>query len=366
MSESRSTERARVGPVTAALLTPSGRAALAVVGVAGPGAVALVDTLFTPRGGRSLAARADGAIAYGTWRPTGEDVVIVRHAADRVEVHGHGGLAAPAAVLAGLEAAGAIRGRWQDWPEGGPCSREALEALPRAIGPKAAMILARQASGVMDGAIDELVRLHGGDRKAAETLANRLLAASRIGLRLTRPWRVMLTGDVNAGKSSLLNAILGHSRSLVAAAPGTTRDVIVAPAVLRGWPVDLIDAAGTRPGGEPPSAVEQAGIARAIETRQHADLLLRVVAADTESPEITQPGDREVVVRSKIDLPDARRRPGAIATSAVTGEGIDELTDAIVDRLVPEDRRDPGLLAGPVPFTSRQVADIRKFRQSVS
>jgi len=90
------------------------------------------------------------------------------------------------------------------------------------------------------------------------------------------------------------------------------------------------------------------------------------VAADTESPEITQPGDREVVVRSKIDLPDARRRPGAIATSAVTGEGIDELTDAIVDRLVPEERRDPGLLAGPVPFTSRQVADIRKFRQSVS
>ncbi|MFM9011991.1 MAG: hypothetical protein ACKON8_14325, partial [Planctomycetota bacterium] len=87
MSESRSTERARVGPVTAALLTPSGRAALAVVGVAGPGAVALVDTLFTPRGGRSRAPRAAGAIGGGAWRPPGAAGVSGGQAADPGVVH---------------------------------------------------------------------------------------------------------------------------------------------------------------------------------------------------------------------------------------------------------------------------------------
>jgi len=204
----RRTDEACDPPVTVALLTPPGRAALAVVGVAGPGAVAAVDRLFTPRGGRPLADRGDGDIAYGTWRPSGEDVVVVRHADDRVEVLGHGGAAAPEAVLQGLEADGAVRARWEACLDGLPCRREALAALPLALGPRAAMILVRQASGALDEALDQLARLHArGDHEAAAGLGRRLLAASRIGLRLTTPWRVMLSGAVNAGKSSLLNAL---------------------------------------------------------------------------------------------------------------------------------------------------------------
>jgi len=362
VTEMRRTDEACDPPVTVALLTPPGRAALAVVGVAGPGAVAAVDRLFTPRGGRPLADRGDGDIAYGTWRPSGEDVVVVRHADDRVEVLGHGGAAAPEAVLQGLEADGAVRARWEACLDGLPCRREALAALPLALGPRAAMILVRQASGALDEALDQLARLRArGDHEAAAGLGRRLLAASRIGLRLTTPWRVMLSGAVNAGKSSLLNALLGHSRSLVAPLPGTTRDLIVATAVIGGWPVELVDAAGHRPDGVVPSAVERAGIAKAAAAQAGADLVLRVVAADAAAGERPQPEAGELLVLSKADLPAARRWPDVIATSAVTGAGIDALLAAIGDRLVPEGVRDPDLLSGPVPFTARQVAEIRRF-----
>jgi len=355
------------GSAKAMLLTPPGRAALAVVGIAGRGAITLVDRLFISRGGRRVADRTAGAIAYGTWRSTGENVVVVRHADDRVEVHGHGGRAAPAAVLEDLEAAGAKRCGWEGWPAASRCAREAINALSQAIGPRPAMILTRQAAGAMDRGLEELERLvDRGERAAARRFGTRLLLASRVGLRLVNPWRVALTGQVNAGKSSLLNAILGHARSLVAPLPGTTRDVLTATAVLGGWTVELVDTAGTRPDGRAESPLEQAGIDRAVEVQGRADLIVRVVGPDTSWLPRWDPSDRELVVRSKVDLAsDVGPRP-AIATSAVTGEGIDELITTIVDRLVPESRRDPPLLAGPVPFTERQVVEIKRLLRAAS
>jgi hypothetical protein len=67
------------------------------------------------------------------------------------------------------------------------------------------------------------------------------------------------------------------------------------------------------------------------------------------------------MVVSKIDRVPRERRSGSLVTSAVTGEGIDDLVAAIVDRLVPEERREPELLVGPVPFTSRQVEAISRM-----
>ncbi len=350
-------EQAPIGQgVRIALLTPEGRGALAVVGVAGEHAAAIVDRLFAARG-CAVAARVDGAIAFGQWRSTGEDVVVVRHAADRVEVHCHGGVAASSAVLASLESAGGMPSRWEEWLDGGPCAREAREAIPFAVGPKPAMILCRQASGVLDQAIAGIEMLRAaGDEAASLAEARRLVALARVGLRLTRPWRVVLAGPVNAGKSSLMNALVGFGRSIVSEQPGTTRDVLTATTVLAGWPVQLVDVAGTRPAGAPASAVERDGIARALTAQDEADLVLRIVPADGQPPLAPPPPmERTLVVISKCDLGKAPACPGAIVTSAVTGMGLDTLIAAIVDRLVPEERTDPALLTGPVPFLPRHV-----------
>jgi tRNA modification GTPase len=362
MASRSSSDPAAVHPIHAAILTPSGRGAIAVVGVWGPGAVGLVGRLFASRGSAPLDARADGAIAFGSWTPSGEDVVVVRHGPDRLEVHGHGGTAAPAALLESLLAAGASPGRWQDWSALGPCGREAVAALPEAAGPKAARILSRQASGLLDHALGELAAaVARGDRAAAGPMADRLRAASRVGVRLTEPWRIVVVGAVNAGKSSLVNALLGHGRSIVSPLPGTTRDLLVVPAVLAGWAVELADTAGTRDDRAVDSATEREGIARAAEAARRADLVVRVLPPDAAPASPSRPDEPELLVRSKADFAAAPPAAGGIATSAATGLGIEALADAIVARLVPEESADPALLAGPVPFTRRQVEVIEQL-----
>lgn len=354
----------------AALLTPPGRGALAVVGVAGPDAVAAVDRCFESRGGR-LAERADGAICFGRWRATpdstGEELIVVRQAADRVEVQCHGGEAAAAAVLGSLVAAGATAIGWEEWLQGTGRSEidvEARAALAVAAGPKATRILCRQLAGGLEREWQRIERLQAeGEQAAAEAAVARLLAAARVGLRLTRPWRVVVAGGVNAGKSSLVNAIAGHARCIVSPEPGTTRDLVATRLVLGGWEVDLVDTAGLRDAGESVGAVERAGIARAAAARADADLVLRVVASDHPSSPCVKAQSGELLVVTKSDLVGAAREclpVDAVWTSAVTTAGIEELAARIVERLVPEERDDPELLAGPVPFTERQVRAINR------
>lgn len=351
-----------------ALLTPPGRGALAVVGVAGPGAVAAVSSLFHPRGSTPLADRPSGSISFGRWadREKGEELIVVRTITDAVEVHCHGGLAASEAVIASLERVGAVRQPWPEWLAAGGASEieiEARVALAQAGGPKAARILSRQLAGALQTELDRLAALrHAGDTIAAAAVIARLARAARVGLRLTRPWRVVLAGPVNAGKSSLANALAGYARSIVSSEPGTTRDILETRIVLDGWEIDLIDTAGLR-GDEPAtiSATEQAGIERAIAAAAAADLVIHVRKAGLEPvafPPPASPGPLAINVLSQCDLvpADASSPPGAICTSAVTGAGIADVAAAIVRGLVPEERDDPSLLAGAVPFTQRQLA----------
>lgn len=351
--------------VVVALLTPSGRGALAVVGVAGADAAHMVDGVFAARGGRAVAGLMDGAIAFGRWGGAGgEEVVVVRHVAERLEVHCHGGLAAAAAIVASLVGRGARETGWREWlvdveHDAGPVGVEAREALPRAGGPKAARILCRQLAGVLDAEVTRIAGLvAAGEMDAARAAVERLLRASRVGLRLTRPWRVVVAGNVNAGKSSLVNAIAGHARTLVSPLPGTTRDLVETRIVLDGWEVDLIDTAGLRE--QPAGTVEAEGIARAVATVATADLVLRVVPATEEQVPPTV-GPRELLVLSKADLapPVRGAANGPIRTSAATGAGIDELARRIVAAVVPEEASVPDMLAGAVPFTPRQVEVVR-------
>jgi len=352
-------DREPAGPVRVALLTPPGRGALAVVGVAGPGSCELADRRFQPRGGKPLAGRPDGSIAVGTWHSAegepGEELVVVRRACDRLEVHCHGGLAAAEAVLASLTSPGSVRLAWPDWLAAAGADLieiEARQALALAAGPRAARILARQLAGSLAAELDRIASLAAPfDRRVA---ADRLVRAARVGLRLTEPWRVVVAGPVNAGKSSLVNALAGHARSIVTPEPGTTRDLVTTRLVLGGWEVDLCDTAGERAAGAAVSATERAGIIRAAEARSRADLVVLASPAGGPPP---APGPRELVVITKADL--VAEPASGVATSAVTGRGIDDLVAAIVAALVPEDVAEPGLLDGPVPFTSRQVEMIR-------
>lgn len=347
----------------AALLTPPGRGALAVVGLAGVDASAILRGVFRPHRGwhageRPLVGRCV-AVLPGT---AGEEVVVTTSRKGTFtihEIHCHGGEAAPGHVLRGLAAAGARVVDWRQWLTRmgeSAIQIEAREALCRVGATKPAAILARQLAGALDRALDELGRLAGSDPGAACRLAERLREAAAIGLRLEDPWRVVLAGAVNAGKSSLVNALAGHERSLVSPDPGTTRDVLATRVVFLGWEIELIDTAGLRPVGVPTPATEAAGIAAARAAAGGADLVLRVHAAD--GPTAPPVGDGELLVLSKVDLVAGGLPPNAIATSAVSGAGLEELMTAVVDRLVPAERRDPALLAGPVPFTRRQLDEI--------
>ena len=97
-----------------------------------------------------------------------------------------------------------------------------------------------------------------------------------LGRRLTAPWRVVVAGPPNVGKSSLVNALAGYQRSIVAPTPGTTRDVVTTRLAIDGWPVELADTAGVR---EATDALETQGVRLAREATAAADLCLWVLDA---------------------------------------------------------------------------------------
>ena len=380
---------AEKGPVRVALLTPLGQGALAVVGVRGAGSLHMVASLFVPRGRIPLAERLRGSVCVGHWQPPlpagaapaaaqGEELVVVRGTLadpEGLEIHCHGGWAASEAVLRSLEICGAVRQAWPDWlaEQENLITREARVALAHAGGPKAARILCRQLAGDLEREVDRVGGLlAAGDRAGGEAGVERLMRAARVGLRLIRPWRVVVTGAVNAGKSSLVNALAGYARSLVSPEPGTTRDLLETRLVLGGWEIDLVDAAGWRGAGDAAGAgpVELEGIERAVKAAAAADLVLKVVpvvypSAAQPTSQLGEVGPLEsgietLEVVTKSDLAEGAWPAvgSSIVTSAHTGQGIEALAEAIIQRLVPEELADPELLEGPVPFTPRQVAQI--------
>jgi tRNA modification GTPase len=155
---------------------------------------------------------------------------------------------------------------------------------------------------------------------ALQRACARFVEGFRHGRAVSQGITAALVGPVNAGKSSLLNALVGRERALVGASPGTTRDWLEVGAVWSDVAVTLIDTAGMRATDDP---VEQRGIALGEARVASADVV--VVVNDGEAPwdDGERYGERAVLVRSKADLGGEIRR--AIATSAVTGQGLDEL-----------------------------------------
>ncbi len=114
------------------------------------------------------------------------------------------------------------------------------------------------------------------DWPAAREAVCQVLARWPIGSHLVEPWRVVLAGPPNVGKSSLVNALVGYQRAIVYDAPGTTRDMVTAITALEGWPVELCDTAGLRSSRE---AIEAEGVRLARQAAAAADALVLVFSA---------------------------------------------------------------------------------------
>jgi len=339
-------------------LTPPGRGAIATLLVEGPGARAAVQTRFRSPGGRALAALASDRLAFGHFGPQPGEEVVVRVRSERsVELHCHGGLAAVALIERALIEQGCHPLAWQEWAAMGSRSpiRAAAIALAEARTERTAAILLDQYQGALDRAVDEVLAcLDRNDATGARQRLERLLERAPVGLHLVQPWRVVLAGPPNAGKSTLVNTLVGYARAIVDPQAGTTRDAVTALTAIEGWPVELCDTAGLRQASHP---VERAGVEAARRYLAEADLVLAVF--DLSQPwcatnqEILAAHPRALIVHTKSDLPasDDATRPAGHCVSAMNGEGIEELLRAIAARLAPH----PPEPQAAVPFTPQQV-----------
>lgn len=162
------------------------------------------------------------------------------------------------------------------------------------------------------------------------------LDTAKQGSLLREGAHVVLAGQPNVGKSSLLNRLSGEEVALVSDVPGTTRDVIRQAIQIRGVPLHIMDTAGLR---ESQDAVENMGIARTHQTLQRADLILLLLDAtlgltpEDETILASLPVDTpRLLVFNKSDLrQESGQMPGAVHVSAKTGEGIDDLRTKLLE-----------------------------------
>ncbi len=363
-------------------LTPAGRAAVAVVLVAGPQAVRVVEECVTAASQRRLASLPLGWVVLCRWGGAeGEEVVVCRRSEDRIEIHGHGGSAAVRAVVDRLVERGCRPLPWRDWlrrSEDDPQGAAAQIALADATTTRTAAVLLDQYHGALTAAIRRAIVAAAADWRQAAEVLDEVLRFRDVGLHLIEPWRVVLAGPPNVGKSSLLNAMAGYQRAIVSPLPGTTRDVVTLLTAIDGWPVQLADTAGLRAGQD---ELESAGVALAAAQLAAADLAIVVRDATDETGDLGRseyyfaaktvselPQSARVIhVRNKIDLVDAADRGdscrvGAVATSAITGQGIADLIAAIGQSLVP--------IAPPagaaVPFAGEQLAALAAARAAIN
>jgi tRNA modification GTPase len=350
-----------------ALLTPAGRGAVASIVVDGPQAVTIVESLFRSATGRRLADEPSDRILYGAWTTTGEDVVVARRGQSRVEIHCHGGAAASGAILDALSAVGCQIESWQEFirtDEPRPIRAAARVALAAATTERTATILLDQYQGALDTAIEQtIVDLKQGSASPALATLHELLRWAEFGEHLTTPWRVVIAGPPNVGKSTLINALVGYERAIVFDQPGTTRDVVTAQTAIDGWPIELTDTAGLRSTDE---QLEQAGVLRAEAELRAANLAILVFDITQpwtdELQQLTRRWPAALVVYNKADmLPSGDLstslddRPSGLPASAKSGSNVQELLGGMVQHLVPR-VPPPG---APISFTVDQSTEIR-------
>lgn len=299
------------------LLTPAGTAAIAVVRIAGPGVSGFLARRFS-------APTPDDRCVHGTLRDENDAVLD-----DPVIVCSDGGLVADLNLHGGpwvVESVLQLTAR-EDFArvEPSPIAHDAPSELERemlAHLPAARTELALRTLLAQPAAWARLI-----DARPSAEILRQILENQRLANLLTPP-RVAIVGAPNVGKSTLANQLFGQARSITADMPGTTRDWVGATANIDGLAVILVDTPGLRATDDP---IEREAIARSGIEVQRADLLVHILDATAEQEDIPDPG--AIVVINKIDLRAIPGRDDAIQTVALTGEGVDQLRNAIRERL---------------------------------
>ena len=370
----------------AAIATPLGEGGLAVVRISGPQTLAVADKSFLPVGENSLkpSAAATHTIHYGKivrqGRSVDEVLVAVMRAPhtftreDTVEITCHGGILPAKLVLDTLLENGARLAEPGEFTRraflNGRIDLAQAEAVADLIHSRTELALAaanEQLAGKLSQRInalrDEMMRtlahveahIDFPDEDISpdtkEQLLKRLehgvafmdelLRTANEGQILRRGIRAAIVGRPNAGKSSLLNQLLGHNRAIVSPIPGTTRDTIEETANIRGLPVVFIDTAGLR---EARDEIEQEGVRRSHESLARAEFILHVLDASEQFTPADEKyfaefaGKKRILVVNKIDLPrkwDAeeleRRPPARHETSKSSQQAVPEAGVPIVD-----------------------------------
>jgi tRNA modification GTPase len=366
----------------AAIATPLGEGGLAVIRISGPQALAVADRCFAPAGQASPkpSAAATHTLHFGhvvrDARHVDEALLAVMRAPrtftceDVVEITCHGGILPAKMVLDAALANGARLA------EPGEFTRRAFlngridlaqaeavadlihshtELALRAANEQLAGKLSQRINQLRDEMLDTLAHVEAHIDFPEEDIApntrdqltsrlehgvafmDDLLRTANEGQILRRGIRAAIIGRPNAGKSSLLNQLLGHDRAIVSAIPGTTRDTIEETANIRGLPVVFIDTAGLRDARD---ELEAEGVRRSRQTLQRAELILHVLdAAEPLTPAdqnyLAEFADKKrILVRNKVDLPARLQLPSDLKASVaevccLTGQGIEPLKDAI-------------------------------------